>query len=300
MNKYVKNKLEALLRQGFDELLNRLRLNQIYQNSFNNQATQRMLFFHYQHLHRTGAALPRFEDTGFRVYSQNDEDGLLLYIFALIGMTKKVCVDIGAAQPYGANTTNLLCNWGWRGLLIEGNERMVHNAQVFFQRHKDTWTFPPTIIQAWITAENINQLVKEQGFAGEIDLLSLDLDGVDYWLWKSLDVVQPRVVVVEYQDMWGSEKAMTVPYRPDFQCPDTTSFNYCGASLPAFVKLARDKGLRLVGANSYGFNAFFVRNGIAEDVLPEVPIELCLQHPRTQERQRQELPLAKQYEWVEV
>ena len=79
-----------------------------------------MLHFHYQSLKKEGLSLPNFRDTGFRVYSQNDEDGLLLYIFSLIGMTDRRCVDIAFGSPYGANTTNLICNWGFAGLLIEG------------------------------------------------------------------------------------------------------------------------------------------------------------------------------------
>lgn len=154
-------------------------------------------------------------------------------------------------------------------------------------------------MHAWVEAENINALITANGFRGEIDLLSIDLDGVDYWIWKAIDCIQPRVVVVEYQHRWGPDRAVTVPYRRDFN-----RFNvhpsYYGASLAAFVKLGREKGYRLVGSNRYGFNAFFIRRNLGEDVLPEVTLESCLQHPRAKHGREPCLLEVGQYEWVEV
>ncbi|WP_026840434.1 hypothetical protein [Citrifermentans bremense] len=250
-----------------------------FESRQNSQLIQRNLFFQYQEMLSRGAVLPCFRDTGFRVYSQTDEDGLLLYLFALIGFTNRVVLDIAAGLPSGGNTTNLITNWGCHALLVEGSAQLVAEAGVFYQRHADTWLSPPRLRQAWVTAENINQLITEEGFSGEIDLFSLDVDGVDYWLWESLDAVLPRVVMVEYQDLFYPDESVTVPYRPDF---DRFSVHpdYFGASLSAFVKLARRKGYRLVGCNRYGFNAFFVRNDLAGSFLPEVSVQSCLTHPK--------------------
>src|SRR5262249_16934111 len=154
-------------------------------------------------------------------------------------------------------------------------------------------------VHAWIEAENVNALVVEYGFAGEIDLLALDLDGVDYWIWKALTCVQPRVIVLEYQDIWGPDKAVTVPYRRDFDRmavhPD-----YFGASVSVFVKVGREKGYRLVGTNRYGYNAFFVRSGLAEDILPEIPVSVCFDHPKVGEGRATRLPQVINYEWIGV
>lgn len=264
------------------------------------KVSQTQLLFHYQLLHSLKLPLPnKFEDTGFRVYSQNDEDGLLLYLFSLIGTTNKICVDVGSGSPYGANTTNLICNWGWTGLLIEGNENAVKQAKQFFESHEDTWIYPPKVINAWVTAENINDLIQENGISGEIDLFCLDLDGVDYWIWKSLNVIQPRVVVVEYMNIWDTDQSVTVPYRPNFNRFDTHP-DYFGASLAAFVKLGREKGYRLVGCNRYGFNAFFIRSDISEDIFPEIPPEQCLEHPQAKHGHKTRLPKVIDYEWIEV
>lgn len=262
----------------------------------NSQLIQRNLFFQYRDLLVRGAELPSFHDAGFRVYSQSDEDGLLLYLFSLIGFRNRLLLDVASGAPMGGNTTNLIVNWGCHGLLLEGNGRLVEESVLFYQRHPDTVLFPPRIRQAWITAENINELVSQEGFSGEIDLFSLDVDGVDYWLWESLHVVSPRVVMVEYQDMFLVDEAVTVPYRPDFNRfsihPD-----YFGASLAAFVKLAQQKGYRLVGCNRYGYNAFFVRNDLASTLLPEVSTESCLLHPKVYESRETKRAAVLDFPW---
>jgi len=245
----------------------------------NSQMIQRNIYFQYRGIVSSGGILPSFRDTGFRVYSQTDEDGLLLYLFSLIGFKNRLVLDVASGAPRGGNTTNLIVNWGCHALLLEGNDKLVEEAIAFYQRHSDTELFPPLIRQAWITAENINQLISQAGFSGEIDFFSLDVDGVDYWLWESLDVVSPRVVMVEYQDMFSSDEAVTVPYSPDFN-RFSVHPEYFGASLAAFVKLAHRKGYRLVGCNRYGYNAFFVQNDVVCPQLPEVSIDSCLTHPK--------------------
>lgn len=272
-----------------------IEISNLKQDLFNNQATQRQLFLYYQMLKNSRQPLPRFQDTGFRIFSQNDEDGLLLYIFSLIGFTNKTCVDMAFGSPYGANTTNLICNWGFHGLLVEG----TGTPATFFDSHKDTFIFPPKLRHAWITAENVNELCLKNGIEGDIDFFSLDMDGVDYWVWKNLEAISPRVVVVEYQDILGHEKALTVPYKPDFNRFDVHE-DFFSASLPAFVKLGKEKGYRLVGVNKYGFNAFFIKNGLGEEVLPEIKASECFGHPKVKEGVRERYPKVKDLPWVEV
>src|SRR5262249_42136754 len=150
----------------------------------------------------------------------------------------------------------------------------------FYAKLGDTFSYPPKLISAWITRENVNDLIRDNGFEGPVDLLSIDLDGVDYWVWDALEVIRPRVVIAEIQCVWGTDRAVTVPYAEDFQTRFIDDFGvYAGASLPAFVKLARKKGYRLVGVQRLGFNAVFVEDGVGEDVLPEVDIDSCVDRP---------------------
>jgi len=245
-------------------------------------------------------ALPGVRDAGFRVYSQVDEDGILLYIFSLIGTRTKRCIELAFGSPYEANTTNLLCNWGWQGLLIEADEAKVRHATEYFSRHPDTWYDPPKVVSSWVTKENVNAILAEHDFTGEIDLLSLDVDGNDWWFWKELEVVRPRVVVVEYNNLWDSERAVTVPYQADAAYDPREPTLHLGASLLAFVKLGREKGYRLVGSNRFDYNAFFVADGEGEDALPSVPVDTCLMHPARTHGHREFLPLVENLEWIEV
>lgn len=242
-----------------------------------------------------------FRDVGFGLYSQNDEDGILLYIFALIGVSSYRSVEICAGDGMECNTANLLLNHRWSGLLVDGNPSNVSRARQFYRSRAETMYWPPDIVEAWLTQENVNDIVERAGYAGEIDLLSLDVDGVDYWLWKGLTVVSPRVVVLEYNHQLGPERSVSVPYRPNFVAEFSEyGSEYAGASLQAFVKLGREKGYRFVGTNTIGTNAFFVRNEISATLLPELdPVE-AFKHPRAQFGVRVRYPRIRDRDWVDV
>ena len=210
-----------------------------------------------------GEMLPSLADVEFRAFSQNGEDGILLYIFSLIGTGKRTCVEICAGDGIECNSANLILNHGWTGLLVDGNEENVQRGKRFYATHRDSFSFPPQFAHTWVDRETVNDLIERHGFKGDIDLLSLDLDGVDYWIWEAIEVIRPRVVVAETQCIWGADRSVSVPYRRDFSSPLIQGFGvYSGASLPAFVRLAKRKGYRLVGTQALGFNAFFIREDL--------------------------------------
>lgn len=267
--------------------------------SITDQAAQRSLAMQYRLLATTApAALPELKDTYMRAYSQNGEDGALLFLFSVLGTTSRVAVEICAGDGIQCNSANLIVNHGWDGLLVDGNPALVERGRKFYSRCPDTFSSPPIFRNEWVTAENVNDLVIDSGIGADIDLLSLDLDGVDYWVWKALDFISPRVVVLEYQDIWGPDVAKTVPYRPDFT--GDPAFNYQGASLLAFVKLARSKGYRLVGTEHLGFNAFFVRDDVGPSVIPEMDHRQCFSHRKVRDGMRDRLPKVEHMSWVDV
>jgi hypothetical protein len=264
------------------------------------RGTQLMLAFKYRELASQGIRCS-FDDVEFRNYSQNGEDGILWYVFSVIGTTTKTCVEMCAGSGQECNTSNLIINHGWTGLLFDGDERRVLRGKEFFGSHPDTFIFPPRFIHSWITAENADALISDNGYRGDIDLLSLDLDGVDYWIWDAIKTVSPRVVIAEVQAIWGSEKSVTVPYSPDFHAEFFKGFGiYSGASLPAFVKLAQKKGYRLIGCQRYGFNAIFLRNDVGRSVFPEVSASECFHHPFAKWAYAELRPMVAHKEWVEV
>jgi hypothetical protein len=265
------------------------------------QEIQLLLSLQYRQLQRLGAPLPSLEEVGFRVFSESDEDGILHYLFSLLGTSTRTLVDLGASQLHGSNTANLLVNHGWTGLLIDGSEERIDALKAFYRECPDTSNYPPECVASWITAENVNELLESHGQAGSIDLLCIDLDGVDYWIWKALDVVTPRVVVVEYQCVWGPERSVTVPYDPQFKAVFEGKYGvYNSASLAAFVKLGALKGYRLVGCQRYGYNAFFVRNGVGVDAFPAVTPQECFKHPFPRWAMETLLAKVKDLNWIEV
>lgn len=265
---------------------------------------QLSLRLEYQRLRREGAALPGPAAAGFKAYSQADEDGILWYIFWLIGDGSKRCVEICAGDGIECLSANLLINHGWQGLLIDGDADNVRRGREFYARHPLTYVHPPRFEQAWITRGGVNEVVTGAGMSGEIDLLTIDLDGVDWWIWDALTDVDPRVVVVEYQDILGPERSVTVPYADDFDGYAVGSTeglpNFAGASLAAFVKLGRSRGYRLVAVNRYGYNAFFVKEAEAADLLPEVAAADCFTHPKVIHGMSARFPAVADAPWEQV
>lgn len=243
-----------------------------------------------------------FKDVGFKQYSQNLEDGILLYIFNLIGTHNKICVEMCASNGRQCNSANLIINHGWQGFLFDGDAKLIDEGKKFYEMHPNTDTLPPKLIHAWITAENVNSLLANNRIEGEIELLSLDLDGVDFWILNSINSISPKVILVETQCIWGNEKSVTVPYSHDFKAEFIDEFGiYSGASLPAFNKLLTKKGYRLIGIEPYGFNAFFMRNDIGNDYFPTVLVEDCTRDiPFVSWAQEKFLSLIEKKEWQEV
>jgi hypothetical protein len=239
-----------------------------------------------------------FRQVGFGLYSQHDEDGILLYIFSRIGVHTYRAVEMCAGTGYECNVANLLINHRWTGLLFDGNPGNISRARAFYQRRPETRHWAPNILQAWITRGNVNQLLIDAGYAGEVDLLSLDVDGVDYWLWEAMTAINPRVVVLEYNHLHGPEASVTVPYRDDFVAEFTEyGSDYAGAS---FIKLGRRKGYRYIGSNAIGTNAFFVRDDVPDSLLPEAAPHDAFVHPRVHFGMEVRYLKIKDKDWVEV
>lgn len=251
--------------------------NRFYPSS---QIDQRYLYHYYSDCARQNS-LPKLKDTGFRVFSQFEEDGKLLYIFSVIGMENKIFIEIGSDDGINSNCANLAFNFGWYGLFIDGNLTSIKRGKKFYRKYPHPWSYSPKFLCAQVKRENINNLIENEGFIGETGLLSIDIDGNDYWVWDALEIVSPKVVIIETHSEFGYNN-IVVPYDPDYFFPGKHPV-YHGASPVAMTKLANKKGYRLVGANELGFNFIFMKNGIADNLIPEVSVESVLQHPSVKE-----------------
>ncbi len=205
------------------------------------------------------AGIKRLERFGFKVFSQNDEDGVIQEIFQRIGTTNKTFFEFGAGNCLESNCAYLALQ-GWSGAWIDGNISYVQQGREFF--NQQIQELKVTITQAMVTAENINHVAEGLKLPEEIDLLSIDIDGNDYYVWKALTVLRPRVVVIEYNASFPPPAKLVQVHDPERAWNGTS---YFGASLGALAELADNKRYTLVGTNLPGVNAFFVRSDLVED-----------------------------------
>jgi len=204
------------------------------------------------------AETPRFKDplrllsAGYKVFSQNQEDGMIAEVFRRIGTTSRRFVEFGVEAGLECNSAFLLLQ-GWRGAWIEGDGANAAKARAAFA------PYPVEVVNRYITAENANALITELAHGEELDLLSIDVDSIDYWLWQAIRTVKPRLVVIEYNALWPPHIRKTVAHDPAMVWDGT---NFMGASLGALAALGQAKGYRLVGCSLAGVNAFFVREDL--------------------------------------
>ena len=254
--------------------------------SWGDPASQALLRLRYlDYRNDEEAVLPNISDVGFQIFSATDEDGILLYLATLVG-APKTFVDIGAAGIEGSNTANLAVHHGWSGLHVDGSESALSFAQDFFRSRASTRIVTPTSKQEFVSRENVLSIIDEAGMSSNLGLLSIDIDGNDYWVWEELGKnINPSIVVVEFQPAFGN-LSVTVPYDAEF---DRSKFSinsppfdvvYCGASLRALTGLGERLGYKFVGTDSSAVNGFFVRKDICPERLEPGSIEDALAHPR--------------------
>ena len=202
---------------------------------------------------------------GIKIYSQNEEDGIILYILKHIGIRTKKFIEIGSESGMECNTTNLLKYFDWSGMQIEGDKELYSNAKIQFKKNLREKIKNIKLVNSFVTKKNINKIIKKN-FKKEVDLLSIDIDGNDFWVWEEINCINPRLVVIEYNSFFGSEISCTIPYNPKFIWDYEKKRSYYGASLKALEKLGRKKKYTLVGVDKNGVNAFFVRNDLAKKI----------------------------------
>jgi hypothetical protein len=206
-------------------------------------------------------------DVEFRVTSQWGEDGIIEWLVHKLPGIPTSFVEFGVENYSEANTRFLLQNRGWQGLVIDGSE--AHIAHL--RSETINWMFDIVSECAFVTAENINDLLRKNGFAGEIGILSVDIDGNDYWVLKAIDCVSPAILICEINGVFGDERAITIPYDPAFdRLKAHHSGQYFGASVRAITELAKEKGYSFVGTNTNGVNAFYVRSDLAGPIVDSI------------------------------
>lgn len=247
---------------------------------------------------------PFLWDYGVKVYSQNQEDGILYYLLSQLSERNGFAVELGAGDGIECNTGFLVREHGYTSYFIDGSPYWLNLGKKSYESMDVKGT--PVFICSWITRENIIELLDENNIPTEIDVLSVDIDGNDYWILEEImkqKRLDPKIIVVEYQDIIGPEKALTIPYSPYFNHTNYDCWNgpnYCGASLPAFIHLLRDTHV-FVGCEKQGFNGFFLRKDLVTDTLQEMKdICPCFEMEKVQFGMTYRFPRTAHMEWVNV
>lgn len=195
----------------------------------------------------------------FKVFSQWGDDGMIQFLVNYLDIPKSAekFVEFGVENYTEANTRFLLINNNWQGLIMDGSDDNMN----YVKQDDIYWRYQLEAKPVFVTRENINLLLSESGITGEIGLLHIDIDGNDFFVWQSIHVINPIIVIVEYNSVFGSDKPWSVPYDKSFVRSKYHHSNlFWGTSLLSLCDLAKEKGYGFVGCNSNGNNAFFVRN----------------------------------------
>lgn len=209
-----------------------------------------------------------WDDYGFKVFSQNNEDGLIQYIIHHTDLPQKNFIEFGVEDYSECNTRFLILHNNWKGLIMDGS---IEDMDAL-KKQDIYWKRTIEAKGAFVTKENINKLISESGFSGNVGLLSVDIDGNDYWVLDTIDCIDPQILICEYNPIFGAKEKVSIPYKDDFYRTNAHYSNlYWGASLGAFEYIAKKRGYKLVCINNLGNNAFFVKENATD--LPEVTIE---------------------------
>ncbi|MGZ5287756.1 MAG: hypothetical protein ACXWB9_11245 [Flavisolibacter sp.] len=205
----------------------------------------------------------RLEETEFQVFSQRGEDGIIQYLCSKLDITEKIFIELGVEDYTESNTRLLLVKDNWRGLVVDGNKKDI----AFIMNDPVYWKYSLTAAHHFITRENVETILSGYTQSRDIGLLSIDIDGNDFWIWEAVVHVRPAIVVCEYNALWGADQPLTIPYDPGFQ-KSRAHFSdlYYGCSLSALCGLAEKKGYDFVGTSGAGINAFFVRRDLVHSL----------------------------------
>ncbi len=204
--------------------------------------------------------IDNFQDVEFSVFSQFGEDGVISWVIDRIPNIKKVFLEIGTQDYWESNTRFLLKSRNWKGYLIDSSAHHIKKikSQRIYWKHK------LKAIQAFINKENINNIIEKNISEKEIGLLSIDIDGNDYWILEKIKNLSPAIIVCEFNSIFGDIYKLSIPYEEDFVRNEKHYSNlYFGASIQALISMLKNKDYFFLGTCSTGINAFFVKNELS-------------------------------------
>jgi hypothetical protein len=224
-------------------------------------------------LHYLQSVSPRPDGyEGSRIFSQWNEDLILLGIVDELDLesSQRTFIEFGVEDFFESNCRFLLEGRNWRGFVLDGSRANIQRLV----RSDLYWKHDLNAETAFVTSENIQKILERSGFGLQPGVLSIDLDGIDFWVLEKLEDYRPVIYIVEFNAVLGLDRTISVPYKADFQRTAAHHSNlYWGASLPAYVRLLKERGYSLVRINDAFSNAFFVRADFLPKSLPEIGLD---------------------------
>lgn len=226
-----------------------------------------------------------FRDVEFRVFSQWGDDGIIQWLVSRLPSLPRRFIEFGVEDYSESNTRFLMVNNNWSGLVMDGSAANIAHLR----KRKWFWRHDLTAIPCFVTRDNVDAVIAEWANGSPVGLLHIDVDGNDYWLWDAIECTAPAIVIMEYNALFGPERAITIPYAADFnRFQAYYSGQYSGASLAAMTYLAGRKNYALLGVNSAGNNAYFVQRSLLGEPLKEVSAAEAFVTPNFRESRDQQ------------
>jgi len=243
-----------------------------------------------------------FRKSPTRKYSESNEGSILRSLIDKIPIKHRAFLDIGAGSGfYGSNTIDLLLNNRFNGVFIEGDRNNLHKLRSEIESVSSIRKRQYLLHEGYVSSDNINSLVQSfNGFNG-FDVVSIDIDSIDFWVWKALDSIHPAIVIVEFQCIFKANESLVSPNMARQGFVQRNGSTYCisnSASLSAFVKLGHEKGYTLVAVSDSGFNAFFVKNDLALNNGWYISVEQGLDRDFTRWAQQEFGKDIHQFDWL--
>jgi hypothetical protein len=209
----------------------------------------------------------KLSDYEFKIFSQWGEDGIIDFLIREIPIDNKTFIEFGVEDFSESNCRFLLMNFDWSGFVIDAsktNIKKLKNSYYF-------WKYDLHALTAIIDKDNVNELLKKSNFDKDLGILSIDIDGNDYHVLNNINCFEPRIIICEFNPIFGKDLKITVPYDPKFQRTRKHYSNlYCGASIKALICLLNKREYTLIGTGMLGCNAYFVKNSLLTDHLKKM------------------------------
>ena len=210
------------------------------------------------------------KDVEFSIFSQFGDDGIIQWLIQNLEIPHKTFIEFGVEDFSESNSRFLMMNDNWSGFVMDGSELNIKNLKSSYYY----WKYELASKAVFINKDNINDLIQEQEFNREVGLLHIDIDGNDYYIWDEINVIEPIIVIAEFNGIFGKDRPLSVIYDKNFI---RNNFHYSnllfGSSIKSLYQLAEEKGYSFIGCNSGGNNAYFVRTDKLNDVVKSVSLE---------------------------